>query len=96
MNRTRTFIISGQWMDGKPDYSLWEILPDPKYPSPDWTYDDKWRKRKLPEEEMRRQDIEAWLVLAHGKDCDVKRIESRNNGQEVLFAFVPHSGGTQT
>ena len=85
----RTFVIGGRWWYGKPAYDLWEIVPKPRYPTLDYTDDDRWRERKLPREHMKRKEIIEHLKETYGKNCDMKVMEFRENEQEVFVIFTP-------
>ena len=85
----RTFVISGTWSYGKPDYTLWELVPKPRFPDPEWTPDDCWRSRKLPKEEMKRGDIFPYLNETYGEGCNMKVMEFRTDGQQVFVIFTP-------
>ena len=85
----RTFVIGGKWCYGKPDYDLWEILSESRYPKLYYTEDDRWRERKLPREHMKRKEIIEYLKATYGKNCDMKVMEFRQNDQEVFIISTP-------
>ena len=85
----RTFVIGGSWYYGKPAYDLWEIVPKPQYPHPEYNEDERWRDRKLPREHMKRKEIIHYLKETYGKNCDMKVMEFRQDEQEVFVIFTP-------
>jgi len=85
----RTFVIGGGWWYGKPAYDLWEIVPKPRYPSPEYNEDDRWRDRKLPRKEMKLKEIIQWLKNTHGKNCEMKVMEFRQDEHEYFIIFSP-------
>lgn len=84
----RTFIISGIWENGRPEYSLYEYLPKPKYLSPMWHEDQRWRPMKMPRFFMRQAEIITWLKREFGKDCRMCVREFRNPEKEIFITFT--------
>ena len=88
----RTFIIDGRWSYARPDYSLWEILPEPKFKGMDYHPDQLWRSIKLPREDMKLFEI---INFIHERNPELefhKLVETIDDSRTYQFWGYDENG----